>query len=62
MDTTAVLKFVEERFNLPTLTARDAAQPSMDEFFDFTAVPNKTAPTPPTQPTNGNCAVHSITP
>lgn len=63
MDTTAVLKFVEERFNLPTLTARDAAQPPMNEFFDWTGVPNKTAPSNvPTQPTSGTCAVHSITP
>ena len=63
MDTTAILKFIEERFNLPTLTARDAAQPSMDEFFDFTGIPNKTAPSNvPTQPTNGTCAIHSITP
>jgi len=63
MDTTAILKFIEERFNLPSLTARDAAQPPMDEFFDFTTVPNQTAPTnAPAQPTNGTCAVHSILP
>ena len=37
MDYTAVLKFVEKRFNLPTLTARDAAQADMEEFFDFSA-------------------------
>ena len=63
MDYTAILAFIEERFNLPHLTARDAAQPSMDEFFDFTNIPNKKAPTnAPTQPTNGNCSVHGITP
>ena len=33
MDYTAVLKFVEKRFNLPSLTARDAAQADMEEFF-----------------------------
>lgn len=64
MDTTAILKFIEERFNLPNLTARDAAQPDMaKEFFDFTAIPNKTPPTNvPTQPTDGTCTPHSITP
>ncbi|HEY3928822.1 MAG TPA: alkaline phosphatase family protein [Candidatus Koribacter sp.] len=63
MDYTAILGFIEERFNLGHLTARDAAQPSMDEFFDFTNIPNKTPPNnAPTQPTDGNCAVHSITP
>jgi phospholipase C len=63
MDTTAILHFVEERFNLPSLTARDGAQPPMDEFFDFTNVPNLTPPTKvPTQPTNGACLIHSIVP
>ncbi|HZD94841.1 MAG TPA: alkaline phosphatase family protein, partial [Candidatus Sulfotelmatobacter sp.] len=42
MDYTAVLKFVEKRFNLPHLTLRDAAQPDMDEFFDFAGSPNLT--------------------
>jgi phospholipase C len=56
MDTTAWLKLVEERFNLPALTARDAAQPDMaQEFFDFTNPPWMTPPTPPTQLTNGQC-------
>jgi phospholipase C len=56
MDYTAMLKLIEERFNLPALTARDAAQPSMaDEFFDFNAAPWKTPPTPPDQLTNGAC-------
>ena len=56
MDYTATLKLIEERFNLPNLTARDAAQPSMaTEFFDFNAVPWKTPPTPPAQVTNGAC-------
>ncbi len=35
MDSTAILKFIETRFNLPPLTKRDAAQPDMTEFFDF---------------------------
>ena len=47
-DTTAVLNLVEERFGLKSLTARDGAQPPMDEFFDFTNPPWTTPPTPPT--------------
>jgi phospholipase C len=35
MDYTAILKFIETRFGLPTLTQRDAAQPDMSEFFDL---------------------------
>jgi len=37
MDFTAFLKFIETRFSLPSLNARDAAQPDMTEFFDWTA-------------------------
>jgi phospholipase C len=54
-DYTAWLKLVETRFNLPSLTKRDAAQMDMTEFFDFTNVPWKTPPVPPTQPTGGQC-------
>ncbi len=49
MDYTAVLKFVEKRFNLPHLNQRDAAQPDMDEFFDFANSPNLNPGTPPPQ-------------
>jgi len=50
MDHTAVIKFVENRFISSTthLTARDAAQPNLLEFFDFTGIPWATPPTPPT--------------
>jgi phospholipase C len=50
MDHTAVIKFVENRFigSSAHLTARDAAQPDLLEFFDFTNVPWATPPTPPT--------------
>ena len=60
MDTTAILKFIEFRFNLPTLTARDAAQADMSEFFDFVDIPNQTPPTPPVQPTNAPCTIHKL--
>lgn len=55
MDYTAVLKFVETRFNLPNLTARDAAQADMSEFFDFAGAPNANPPTPVLQPTGLIC-------
>jgi phospholipase C len=55
MDSTAVLKFVETRFNLPGLTQRDAAQPDMSEFFDFANAPNLNPPAPATQPTGQGC-------
>lgn len=54
-DYTATLKLIEARFNLPSLTARDAAQMDMTEFFDFNNVPWKTPPTPPDQITTGAC-------
>lgn len=62
-DFTAILKLIEDRFKLPPLTKRDAGQISMEEFFDFTAPANLTAPGGgnwadflPTQPTNGACS------
>jgi phospholipase C len=55
MDYTAVLKFVETRFNLPPLTARDSAMPDMTEFFDFVNPPWMTPPSPPAQNMNGAC-------
>ena len=54
-DNTAILKFIETRFGLQPLTARDAAQMDMTEFFDFVNVPWKVPPTPPVQPTGGAC-------
>ncbi len=60
MDTTAILKLIETRFNLPALTKRDAAQPDMTEFFDFTNPPWMTPPNPPTQVTNGACYLNHL--
>ncbi|HUA14215.1 MAG TPA: alkaline phosphatase family protein [Verrucomicrobiae bacterium] len=50
MDHTAILKFVENRFigSGAHLTNRDAAQPNLLDFFDFTNVPWSTPPSPPT--------------
>jgi phospholipase C len=49
MDHTAIIKFVENRFinSSAHLTNRDAAQPNLLDFFDFTNVPWSTPPSPP---------------
>ena len=54
-DTTAILKLIETRFNVPALTRRDAAQIDMTEFFDFTNPVWATPPAPPAQATGGAC-------
>ncbi|HET7873419.1 MAG TPA: alkaline phosphatase family protein [Terriglobales bacterium] len=58
MDFTATLKFIETRFKLPSLTARDASMPDMTEFFDFSTStgPWATPPSPPTQPLDKPCS------
>jgi phospholipase C len=70
-DTTAVLNLIEERFNIPALTARDAywstttPVATMDEFFDFVNVPWATAPVlsqVPQQQTNEPCSLAAPTP
>ena len=64
-DYTAILKLIETRFNVPSLTQRDAAQMDMTEFFDFQNVPWATPPSPgsiPTQPTNGICDYQNLQP
>jgi len=59
-DYTAWLKLVETRFNLSSLTKRDAAQMDMTEFFDFVNIPWSTPPTPPAQPTTGPCYLNHL--
>ena len=60
-DTTAILRFIEIRFGLKTLTKRDAAQPDISRlFFGFTNSPNLNPPKPPPQPVNGPCYVTSL--
>jgi phospholipase C len=59
-DSTAVLKLIETRFNLPALTKRDAAQPDMAEYFDFTNPPWAKPPTPPTQDTGNPCYLDKL--
>jgi phospholipase C len=64
MDHTAVIKFVENRFIGPTvhLTARDAAQSNLLEFFDFTNTPWSTPPTPPTPVSAASLGFNPCTP
>jgi phospholipase C len=64
MDHTAVIKFVESRFigSSAHLTARDAAQPDLLEFFDFTNIPWATPPTPPSPVTTQSLGYNSCNP
>jgi phospholipase C len=54
-DYTAILKLIETRFGLGALTARDAAQMDMTEFFDFSNPPSASPPSPPAQNVGGAC-------
>lgn len=67
MDHTAIVKFVENRFIGPKaqLTARDAAQPNLLDFFDFTAAPWAVPPTlqvPFSDPSFSTCHPTSFAP
>jgi len=59
-DTTAILKFIETRFNVSALTKRDAAQPDMTEFFDFSDPVWLVPPTPPAQNTSDPCYLNHL--
>lgn len=60
MDYTAILKFIETRFQLAPLTKRDAAQKSMNEFFNFNIPPWMTPPSPKPQTTAGPCYLNTL--
>ena len=55
IDPTAILRFIEIRYGLPSLTKRDSSQPDISFFFDFGGKPNLSPPSPPVQPTHGPC-------
>ena len=59
-DFTAILKLIETRFTLPSLTKRDAAQMDMTEFFDFANPPWMTPPNAPDQRQDGLCDFHAV--
>ncbi len=58
-DYTSILKLIEDRFNIPPLTQRDATTQDMADpqngFFDFRFPHMLQVPPLPTQPTNGTC-------
>jgi phospholipase C len=64
MDHTAVIKFVENRFigSTANLTARDAAQPNLLNFFNFSNPPWATPPTPPTPASPSSLGYDPCTP
>jgi phospholipase C len=59
-DHTAILKLIETRFGLPSLTKRDSSQMDMTEFFDFNNPVWLTPPSPPAQSTNGACYLNKL--
>jgi len=59
-DYTAILKLIESRFGLATLTKRDAAQMNMTAFFNFNTPPWMTPPKPPAQSTSGACYLNQL--
>ncbi|HZR32293.1 MAG TPA: alkaline phosphatase family protein [Terriglobales bacterium] len=59
-DYTAILRLIEQRFNLPNLSERDKAQMNMGEFFDFNNVPWRVPPVPPDQPKDGPCYIDKL--
>jgi phospholipase C len=64
IDHTAIIKFVESRFlgSSTHLTARDAAQTNLLEFFDFTKIPWATPPKPPAPVTPSSLGYDPCTP
>jgi phospholipase C len=67
MDHTAVIHFVESRFigSSAHLTARDAVQPDLLNFFDFVGSPMMTPPSPPTpysDPNGATCTPANFAP
>jgi len=54
-DYTSWMKFVETRFGLPNLNARDASVSDMTEFFNFLSPPWATPPANPPTDSTGSC-------
>jgi phospholipase C len=59
-DFTAILKLIETRFKLASLTKRDAAQIDMTQFFNFNFPPWMKPPIPPAQNTSGSCYLNQL--
>jgi phospholipase C len=54
-DLTSILRLIEVRFSVASLSARDATADDMMEFFDFSSPHWLTPPPLPVQPTDGTC-------
>jgi phospholipase C len=54
-DHTSILKFIETRFELSSLTLRDAAAHDLTDMLDFSAMSFETPPAMPEQPDTGVC-------
>lgn len=59
-DSTAILKLIETRFNLPALTKRDAAQINMAQFFNFSSPPWMTPPALTNQYKSDACYLNQL--
>ncbi len=58
-DHTALLRFIEDRFGIASLTRRDDASPSMWEFLNLSNPAFLTPPTLPTQPASGKACTQA---
>jgi phospholipase C len=54
-DLTSILRLIEVRFNVATLSLRDKNADDMIEYFDFSSPHWLTPPALPVQPTTGVC-------
>lgn len=60
-DHTSILKFIETRFGLPSLTRRDAAAHDLLDMLDFSSMSWETPPNLPEQPVTRAPGVSSVT-
>ncbi len=58
-DHAALLRFIEDRFGIAPLTARDAASPSMWEFLNLASPSFLSPPTLPAQPASGKACTQA---
>lgn len=61
-DQTSILKLIETRFDLPSLTARDAAAHDLLDMLDFSAMSFETPPPMPEQPETEVCDFSQVAP
>jgi len=61
-DHTSILKFIETRFDLPALTARDAAAHDLLDILDFSRMSQETPDALPEQPENDECDFSKVLP